>query len=76
MLLTIIVASVKDCTLAAKDKTPNRTLSIAIDMRCDSKDCNSHAVVTRTRDNGTIERKCLLHLNPQVDLLSKFLNLV
>jgi hypothetical protein len=63
----------------AKDKTPNRTLSIALDKPCDM--CDNHGTVSTTRPNGTIRTRCLEHQSTQTKqesdaYLLKFLNLV
>ena len=61
----------------AKDKTPNRTLRMAIDMKCQL--CNEHGVVTKSVD-GIVRRRCIGHLSParvaSTDYMLKFLNLV
>jgi hypothetical protein len=63
----------------AKDKTPNRTLSVAISQACSAKDCDSHGTVSKTKD-GIVRRYCIEHLNPaqdaSTDYMLKFLNLV
>lgn len=64
----------------AKDKTPNKTLRIAIDMPCSVKDCTNHGTVSRT-EAGIVTRKCLEHVGftgreGANDYLLKFLNLI
>ncbi len=62
----------------SKDKTPNRTLALAVDLKCDRKDCDQHGTISRMKSNGTVERRCIEHLHNKVDenaYLLKFLNL-
>jgi hypothetical protein len=64
----------------SKDKTPNRTLAIALDKRCDLTDCHNHGTVSITRSNGTVRTRCTEHLATKTKqesdaYLLKFLNL-
>jgi hypothetical protein len=47
--------------MAAKDKTPNRTLSVAISQLCGEKDCYEHGTVSKSV-NGIVVRRCIGHL--------------
>lgn len=65
--------------MAAKDKTPNRTLSLAISQLCGVKDCEAHGTVSKSV-NGIVERRCVLHIRPQEvaqdDYMLRFLGLI
>ena len=62
----------------AKDKTPNRTLSVAISLQCGVKDCDAHGTVSKSV-NGIVKRRCISHISaaevPENDYMLRFLNL-